>query len=172
MAETDKNRRSVRIEDNSVCIANTVGGLGDDEGRRYERPGTVDRLHAPVVIGVGVVGSCEKDARVDDEQASVSAEAVGKKLIGFARKAAGAGRPEPNERERLLHGHGFGRQRGGQLGDHEVDADPASCRLGLQTCESVLGKINRDGHEPSIGAASWEEVTSPGVGSRVNPSDL
>ena len=89
--------------------ADQVGGLGDDEGRRAERPGTVDRLHAPVVIGVGVVGSREKDARVDDEQASVSAEAVGKKLIGVARKSAGAGRPEP-ERKRLLHGHVFGRQ--------------------------------------------------------------
>lgn len=86
-----------------------VGGLGDDEGRRYERPGTVDRVHAPVVIGVGVVGSREKDARVDDEQASVSAEAVGKKLIGFARKSAGAGRAESDERERWPHGHVFGR---------------------------------------------------------------
>jgi hypothetical protein len=63
----------------------------EPKGRRYERPGIVDRLHAPVVIGVCVVGSREKDARVDDEQASVSPEAVGKKLIGFARKSAGAG---------------------------------------------------------------------------------
>jgi hypothetical protein len=33
------------------------------------------------VIGVGVVGGGEQNARIDDEQASVSAEAVGKELV-------------------------------------------------------------------------------------------
>jgi hypothetical protein len=37
------------------------------------------------VIGVGVVGGREQDARVDDEHASVSAETVGEKLVGVMR---------------------------------------------------------------------------------------
>lgn len=56
--------------------------------------------------------------------------------------------------ERVLRGHRFGGQRCSQLRDHKVDADSASLGLGLQSRERVLGKVNRDGHEPSIGTAS------------------
>ena len=47
-------------------------------------PGTLDRACGGLVVGVGVVGCSEQNARVDDEQASVSSEAVGEDLVGVA----------------------------------------------------------------------------------------
>jgi hypothetical protein len=41
----------------------------------------------------------------------------------------------------------------------------------LQTRERVLGKIDTDSHEPSIGTAGWAEATG-GECSRLNPSVL
>jgi hypothetical protein len=41
------------------------------------------------VVGVGVVGGGEQDARVDDEQASVSAEAVSKEFVCITGVAPG-----------------------------------------------------------------------------------
>lgn len=34
------------------------------------------------------------------------------------------------------------------------------------------GEINRDGHELSVGTASWEEESAASGFARVNPSDL
>ena len=65
-----------------------VGGLGDDERGCYEGALPFDRLHAPVVIRVGLVSSREEDARVDDEQASALAEAFGEEFVGLARSPA------------------------------------------------------------------------------------
>jgi hypothetical protein len=65
----------------SELPADEVGGLGDDESGRNQRARVLDRADAKFVIGVGVVGGGEQNARIDDEQASVSAEAVGKELV-------------------------------------------------------------------------------------------
>ena len=108
------------------------------------------------MIGIGIVGGCEENARIDDEQALVLAEAVGQKLVGIAGGASGGGRAQPDEREGRSPRKEVSRQHGGQLRDYEVDADSAALSLGTQTRERVLGKIYCDGHEPSIGTESWD----------------
>jgi hypothetical protein len=67
-----------------------VRGFGDDEGGRDQRARILDRADTGFVVGVGVISRGEQDARIDDEQASVSAEAVGKKLVGVAGVATGS----------------------------------------------------------------------------------
>ena len=56
---------------------------------RNQRAGVLDRADAGVVVGVGVVGGGEQNARIDDEQASVSAEAVGEELVRITGVAPG-----------------------------------------------------------------------------------
>jgi hypothetical protein len=77
---------------------------------------------------------------------SVSAEALGEKLVGITGKAAGVGRARPDERECVLPGSGLRRKRSGQFCDHRIDADASSRSLGSQMRERVLRKIDRDGH--------------------------
>lgn len=119
------------------------------------------------MVGVGVVGGGEQDARVDNEHASVSAEAVGEELVGVTRTTPGGGRAQPDERERPLRRRGLGGERFCQLGDHRVDADATSLGLGLQAGERILGKVDGDGHE---GTASWDEGAAANESSPVNPS--
>ncbi len=133
-----------------------VGSFGDHERGCYERARVLNGLGAGLMVGIGVVGGREENARIDDEQALVSAEAVGQKLVGIAGGATGGGRAQPDEREGRSPRKEVSRQHAGQLRDDEVDADSAALRLGMQTRERVLGKIYCDGHEPSIGTDSWD----------------
>jgi hypothetical protein len=73
----------------SELPADEVCGLGDDKGGRGQRAGFLDRADAGFVAGVGVVGGGQQNARVDDEQPSVSAEAVSKELVCVTGVAPG-----------------------------------------------------------------------------------
>lgn len=68
-----------------------VGAFGDHKRGRYKRARALNDFDAGLMIGIGVVGGREENARVDDEQALVSAEAVGQKLVGIAGEATGGG---------------------------------------------------------------------------------
>lgn len=97
--------------------------------RRDERAGSAPSSLG-LRIGVGVVADRQQGARVDDEHVSVAAEAVCEQVVGVARVTSGGRCAEPDERELPLLARRLGRERLGQFGDHDVDADAAPFSLG------------------------------------------
>ena len=59
-----------------------IGGFGDHERSGEERSRALDRPVARLMVRVSVVGGREQNARVDDKQASVFAEAGGEEVVG------------------------------------------------------------------------------------------
>ena len=136
------------------------GGLGDHERCGDERPRVLNRFGAGLMVGVGVVGRREQHARVDNEQASVSAEAVCEERVGVSRMPPRARGAQTNERQLPLLLRRLYRKPVSEFGDHHVDADAASLRLGPQTRERAFRKVDGERHATSIGTVSCEAASA------------
>jgi hypothetical protein len=101
-----------------------VCGFGDDERGGDQRSGLLSQeLGAGAMVGIGVVGCCKQNTRIDDQHRSVASEALYEHLVGVTGPTTRTRRAHPHERESALRRGWFAGKRSGELGDDHVDAD-------------------------------------------------